>query len=291
LSSVQELYLEGQSLLKRVPNPPLEAKILILKALGLSEESFYSYPERSVSKNKRMEFLRLVSKRVEGMPLAYVIEEKEFWSIPFKVFPGVLIPRPETELLVEKVIELSSGRKELIVDVGTGAGNIALSLAKELPKAEIVATDVSQEALDAAEMNAALQKIAFITFVKGSLFEPLEELQLQKKCDFVVSNPPYVSENEWRSLQEEIVKHEPKMALVAGKGGLEFIEKLIEGAPTFLKLGGTLCFEIGFGQRDDVLSLFGDKWDDPQCFDDLSGIPRLITARQKILASLLQNDV
>ena len=233
----------------------------------------------------------MVSKRVEGMPLAYVIEEKEFWSIPFKVFPGVLIPRPETELLVEKVIELSSGRKELIVDVGTGAGNIALSLAKELPKAEIVATDVLQEALDAAEMNAALQKITTITFVKGSLFEPLEELQLQKKCDFVVSNPPYVSENEWRSLQEEIVKHEPKMALVAGKGGLEFIEKLIEGAPTFLKPGGTLCFEIGFGQRDDVLSLFGDKWDDPQCFDDLSGIPRLITARQKILASLLQNDV
>jgi len=220
------------------------------------------------------------------MPLAYVIEEKEFWSIPFKVFPGVLIPRPETELLVEKVIELSSGRKELIADIGTGAGNIAVSLAKELPKAEIVATDVSQEALDAAEMNAALQKIAFITFVKGSLFEPLEELQLQEKCDFVVSNPPYVSENEWWSLQEEIVKHEPKMALVAGEGGLEFIEKLIEGAPTFLKPGGYLCFEIGFGQREKVLPLFGDKWDDPQCFDDPSGIPRLITARQKILASL-----
>lgn len=228
----------------------------------------------------------MVSKRVEGMPLAYVIEEKEFWSIPFKVFPGVLIPRPETELLVEKVIELSSGRKELIADIGTGAGNIAVSLAKELPKAEIVATDVSQEALDAAEMNAARQKIAFITFVKGSLFEPLEKMQLQEKCDFVVSNPPYVSENEWWSLQEEIVKHEPKMALVAGEGGLEFIEKLIEGAPTFLKPGGYLCFEIGFGQREKVLPLFGDKWDDPQCFDDLSGIPRLITARQKILASL-----
>jgi len=282
LSSVQELYLEGQSLLKKVPNPALEAKVLIIKSLGISEESFYSYPERNVSENQRMEFLRLVSKRMGGMPLAYVIEEREFWSIPFKVLPGVLIPRPETELLVEKVIELSSGEKELIVDVGTGAGNIAVSLARELPMVEIVATDVSQEALDAAEMNAALQKIATITFVKGSLFEPLKKMQLQGKCDFVVSNPPYVSEGEWESLQEEIRNYEPKEALVAGESGLEFIEKLIEGAPTFLKPGGFLCLEIGFGQKEKVLSLFGDKWDDPQCFDDLSGIPRLITTQLSV---------
>lgn len=279
MNSVQELYLEGLSLLKKVPHPALEARVLITKSLGISEEAFYSYPERNVSRNQRMEFLRLVSKRLEGMPLAYVIEEKEFWSLPFKVVPGVLIPRPETELLVEKVIELSSGEKERIVDVGTGAGNIAVSLAKELPQAEIVATDVSQKALDTAEMNAALQKIATITFVKGSLFEPLEKMKLQAKCDFIVSNPPYVSEKEWPSLQEEIRNHEPKEALVAGESGLEFIEKLVEGAPTFLKAGGFLCLEIGFGQKEKVLSLLGDQWNDPRCFDDLSGIPRLITAQ------------
>lgn len=279
MNSVQELYLEGQSLLKKVPNPALEVKVLITKSLGISEESFYSCPERNVSRNQRMEFLRLVSKRLEGMPLAYVIEEREFWSLPFKIAPGVLIPRPETELLVEKVIEFSSGEKEWIVDVGTGVGNIAVSLAKELPKAEIVATDVLQKALDTAELNAALHKIATVTFVKGSLFEPLEKLKLQEKCDFIVSNPPYVSEKEWTSLQEEIRNYEPKEALVAGESGLEFIERLIEGAPTFLKAGGFLCLEIGFGQKEKVLSLFGDKWDDPRCFDDLSGIPRLITAK------------
>lgn len=282
MSSVQELYLEGQSLLKKVPNPSLEAKVLILKSLGISEVSFYSYPDRDASENQRMEFLQLVSKRLEGMPLAYVIEEREFWSIPFKVVLGVLIPRPETELLVEKVIEHSSGEKEWIVDVGTGAGNIAVSLATELPKAKIIATDVSQAALDTAETNAALQKIESITFVKGSLFEPLEKMKLQEKCDFIVSNPPYVSEKEWPSLQEEIRNYEPKEALVAGESGLEFIDKLIQGAPTFLKPGGFLCLEIGFDQKDKVLSLFGDIWNAPQCFDDLSGIPRLITAQLSV---------
>jgi release factor glutamine methyltransferase len=279
LSTIQDLYLRGKTLLKRVTNPPLEAKIILLKSLGISEESFYTYPNRSVSQAQKLKYLRMISKRIEGMPLAYVIEEKEFWSIPFRVYPGVLIPRPETELLVEKVLELAFRRKELIVDLGTGAGNIAVSLAKELLKAEIVATDVSGKALDVAAVNAAQQKISSIRFKKGSLFEPLEKLQLQKKCDIMVSNPPYVSESEWPSLQDEVRLYEPKEALVAGQTGLEFIRKLVKGAPAFLKPRRYLCLEIGYGQKEEALSLFGNEWDDLRCFEDLNGIPRVITAQ------------
>jgi release factor glutamine methyltransferase len=279
LSSIQDLYLKGKALLEKATNPPLEAKIILLKCLGLSEESFYTHPNRSVSEAQSLEYLRMVSKRAEGMPLAYVIEEKEFWSIPFRVCPGVLIPRPETELLVEKVLELSSRRKELIVDLGTGAGNIAVSLARELPAAEIVGTDVSQEALDVAVENASRQKVPSIRFEKGSLFEPLEKLRLQGKCDMIVSNPPYVSEGEWQSLQDEIRLYEPEEALVAGRSGLEFIRRLVKGAPEFLKPGGYLCLEIGYGQNEQALSLFGDDWDDLRCYEDLSSIPRVITAR------------
>jgi len=265
--------------LKSVSDPSLEARQLLLKSTGISGESFYSCPEREVSKSHASKFLRLVSKRLDGMPLAYVLGEKEFWSIGFKVSPGVLIPRPETELLIENVIALSSKENELIADIGTGAGNIAVSLAKELPQARIVASDVSQQALKQAKMNAGLQKISTIEFVRGSLFGPLQKLGFQGKCDFIVSNPPYVSEEEWETLPEEIKNHEPRRALVAGKSGLEIIKRLIQRAPVFLKSGGFLCLEMGFGQQEKVLSFFDGVWDYARCFRDLSGIPRVVIAR------------
>lgn len=266
-------------MLKDVPRPSLETKLLVLKCTGIPESVFYSHPEKEVSRAQENEFFRLISKRKEGMPLAYVIGEKEFWSIPFMVFPGVLIPRPETEILVERVIALSLKQKELIVDIGTGAGVIAVALARELPRARIIATDISQVALKTAGMNAALQKISSITWRRGSLYGPLKNLRMQKKCDFIVSNPPYVSEKEWECLQEDIRNYEPKDALVAGESGLEFIRELIKGAPEFLKPGGYLCLEIGHGRKEKVISLFGDGWEAPQCFRDLSGIARVITAQ------------
>lgn len=280
MSTIQELYTKAKSLLKDFPDAAVESKVLVLKSLAISEEVFYTYPDRRVSKSKVQQFYGLVLKRQQGIPLAYVVGEKEFWSLLFNVSPGVLIPRPETELLIETVIELSSKRKELIVDIGTGAGNIAVSLAKELTQARIVATDVSQQALKQAKINAGLQKISTIEFVRGSLFNPLQKLGFQGKCDFIVSNPPYVSEKEWEALPEEIKNHEPKRALVSGKTGLEIIEKLVSGAPKFLKKGGYLCMEIGFGQQDDVLNLFRKDWVDIDCYKDLNGIPRLITAQK-----------
>ena len=279
MTTIQELYTDSESLLKDFPDASIESKILVLKSLGVSEEVFYSHPDRHVSQTEVQRFYRLVLKRQQGVPLAYIVGEKEFWSLPFRVVPGVLSPRPETELLVEKVIELSARNNELIIDIGTGAGNIAVSLAKELPNVQILATDISRVALKTARLNASLHKVSGIDFVKGNLFSPLKELKLDGHCDIIVSNPPYVPENQWEILQDDIRLHEPKKALIGGKTGLEIIKKLVSGAPKFLKPGGYLCLEIGFDQQDDVLNLFSKDWIGVECFKDLNGLPRIIKGR------------
>lgn len=281
MGAIQELFLKGKSLLQDFSEPDLEAKVLLLKCSSLTEQEFYSYPERKLSRKQERDFYRLISKRLTGFPLAYLTGAKEFWSIPFRVSPGVLIPRPETELIVEKLLELSSKNEETIIDIGTGSGNIAVSLAKELPRARIFATDTSRRALKVARLNARLQNTTNIIFIFASLFYPLKKLGLNGKCDFIVSNPPYVTEREWAELSEEVKNCEPKKALVAGESGLEVIEKLIQDSLPLLKAGGHLIIEIGDDQREKVLSLFGFRWSNLRCFNDLNGIPRVIVARKK----------
>lgn len=275
MSQIQELFLKGKSLLENTSHPNLEAKLLLLKCVSLTEEQFHTSPDYKLSRVQEKHFYRLISRRLAGYPLPYLTGVKEFWSIPFSVFPGVLIPRPETELIVEKTIELSSQGDETIVDIGTGCGNIAISLARELPKARIVATDTSKKALKTARLNAFKQQIPVIRFARGNLFFPLRRLCLERKCDFIVSNPPYVSKEEWAKLPEEIKNHEPKGALMAGKSGLEIIKKLVQGALLYLKPGGYFLVEIGFGQEDKVLSFFNPSWEAVNFFKDLAGISRL----------------
>lgn len=298
--TIQELFHKGKSLLNDLPQSALEAKILLLKCLAIEEEEFLSHPERKVSRKEERDFYKLTSKRLAGFPLAYLTGTKEFWSIPFRVSSGVLIPRPETELVVEKVLELVAQNRavdlmnqvrtnqaaspEVIVDIGTGCGNIAVSLAKELPQARIFATDNSRKPLKVARLNSSLLETDNITFAGGSLFSPLRRFRLMNKCDFIVSNPPYVSEKEWTNLSGEIRNHEPKKALVAGETGLEVIKELIKGSPRFLKNGGYLVFEIGESQEKKVLSFFNSSWEEVRSFNDLTQIPRVIVARYSHLS-------
>ena len=280
MSSIQELILKGTSLLKDKSHPALEAKSLLMESLSINEEEIYAHPDRKVSRFQERQFDRLISERLAGFPLAYLTGKKEFWSISFNVSPGVLIPRPETELLVEKVLELSSNGKETLVDLGTGCGNVAISLAKEMPQAKIFATDISAKAIKIAKSNAFQQRITNVVFVHGDMCSPLKKLGLLAKFDFVVSNPPYVSEKEWIELNHEISTHEPKKALVAGETGLEAISQIIRGAPPFMKAGGYLLLEIGDDQRQDVLSLFDSRWTVIDVFQDLMGIDRVILAQK-----------
>jgi release factor glutamine methyltransferase len=255
----------------------------LLKCLALSEEQLLTSLDQSVSKTQEKYFDRLISKRLTGIPLPYLTGSKEFWSIPFKVSSGVLIPRPETELLVEKVLDFSSGDEEIIVDIGTGCGNIAISLAKEFPSTRILATDKSRKALRLARMNASSLNVSNLTFVAGSLYTPLQKLQLEKKCDFIVSNPPYISEEEWKTISHEIRDHEPESALVAGELGLDVVKPLIQVAPEYLRPGGFLLFEIGYNQMYEVQSIIHSfpVWQDVKFHKDLAGTERVVSARTR----------
>ena len=276
--TIQDLFRDGARLLEDSPQSVLEAKVLLLRAALISEEDFFAAPAAPLAPRTEAFFLRLVERRRAGVPLSYLTGTKEFWSIPLRVSPSVLIPRPETEVLVEKVLELSSRGPESILDIGTGSGNIAVALGRELPRARIVAADISVRALGVARRNAALQKVRQVEFVRSNLFSAFRGTGT--RFDFIVSNPPYVSRREWEGLPPEIRDFEPRRALLAGESGLEFVRRLVRQAATFLRPGGHLIFEIGDGQREDVLELFGRRWTEIETAWDLAGRPRVITARR-----------
>jgi len=281
LSTVHELFQKARHVLQNVAaEPAIETKVILLISTGLTEGQFFASPQRKLSCREESTFYRLINGRLSGVPLAYLTRAKEFWSLSLRILPGVLIPRPETELIVEKVLELSSGKAETIIDIGTGSGNIALALAQELPQARIFATDISARALRLARFNALKHNAVRVTFVQGNLFSALKGLDLEEKCDFIVSNPPYIPAGDWETLSREVREHEPRRALVPGKTGFEFIRRLVKGVPAYLKPGGHLLFEIGQGQREGALAFFDQRWSDVESFDDLSGIPRVIKARK-----------
>ena len=272
------LYRDGITLLGDRPQAALEAKVLLLKAAGLAEERFLAAPERPCPPSVEARFRRLVGRRLCGAPLAHLTGTREFWSIPFEVTPSVLVPRPETEGLVEKVLELATREAELILDVGTGSGCIAVALAKELPRAHVRAVDVSERALRVAARNAARHGAGRVQFQRSDMFAAFRGTGV--KFDFIVSNPPYVSRGDWEGLPAEVRDFEPRRALLAGESGLEVIARLVRRAGTYLRPGGHLVFEIGDGQRDRVLGLFGRRWTEIETSWDLAGKPRVITARR-----------
>jgi len=295
MGAVDDLYRRGLERLEKLgEEAELEARVLLLEACGMSEERFFAEPERSLTEEQERRYFELIEKRVAGIPTAYLLGRKEFWSLTLKVGSGVLIPRPETELVVERVLALvrrrrggggtksepesCSGEGLLVADIGTGSGCLALALGKELPEARIVATDVSAGALDIARENARLLGIRNVSFCEGDLFSPLGEEGLQGQFDVIVSNPPYVREDEWEALAVEIREHEPREALVAGATGLEVIVRLVHGAGRYLKPRGYLVFEIGYGQMPAVKKLFGEGWGKVESFDDLAGVPRVVVA-------------
>jgi release factor glutamine methyltransferase len=273
-----ELFRSGAALLGDRPQALLESKVLLLRAAAISEERYLAAPDRPCPPKTEAFFRRLVERRLAGAPLSHLTGRKEFWSIPIEVTPSVLAPRPETEGLVEKVLELSTREAESILDVGTGSGCIAIALARELPRAEITAVDISERALRVARRNAARHRAKHIEFRRSNLLSAVRGTG--RTFDFIVSNPPYISRQEWERLPADVRDFEPRRALLAGESGLELIERLVRRAAAFLKPGGYLIFEIGEGQRDRVLDLFGRRWTEIETAWDLAGKPRVITARR-----------
>jgi len=261
----------------RVPSPRLNAELLLMFTLNCDRAHLFAHPERELTEEEQSRYDEALTQRSKGVPAQYITGHQEFWGLDLIVSPAVLIPRPETEHLIETVLPLARKlRNPKIADVGTGSGAIALALAKELPNAEIHATDISPSALEIAEANAArLQLERNLFFHDTDLLNGLEAAAF----DFVVSNPPYVGEDEEDQVQLEVRKFEPRTAVFAGPTGLEVIENLIPAAHTVLRPGGYLIMEISGTIADRVRELL-HCWDDVALTNDLQGIPRVASARK-----------
>jgi release factor glutamine methyltransferase len=268
----------------QVPSRALAAELLLMDALGRDRAWIYSHPEALVDAEAARRFFELVAQRTSGVPTQYLTGKQEFWGLEFEVTPAVLIPRPETEHVVEVAMERLGeqrrGEHLRVADVGTGSGCIAIALARELRGAEIVATDISAAALQVARRNAERHGVAGrIRFVECDLLVGAAEQG--RLCDVIVSNPPYVARNEERQLPRDVREHEPREALFGGATGTEIYRRLIAESAQHLTAGGLLVVEIGYGTAEQIRSLF-DKapWKNIRVTNDLAGIPRVISAER-----------
>lgn len=264
----------------QVPSPRMNAELLLMFTLGRERAFLYGHPEYELSVDEEARYNDALGQRSRGTPAQYITGHQEFWGMDFIVSPAVLIPRPETEHVIEVVLacvgRAPSPANLRIVDVGTGSGCIALAMAKELPRAEIHATDISAPALEIARANAArLQLESRIQFHEGNLLDGVAK----NSFDFVVSNPPYVGESEEDSVQLDVRKFEPRNAVFAGQTGLEVIERLIPQSSEVLKSGGWLLMEISGTIAAGVKELLGD-WKNVEVTKDLQGIERVVAAEK-----------
>lgn len=239
-------------------SPRLDAELLLAQVLGFDRIKLYTHFDRPMSSDELAAYRALVKRRVQGEPVAYLLGTKGFWSLELKVDERALIPRPETEVLVDEALELlPEGEEATVVDVGTGTGAIALALATERPELRVVATDVSEDALDLARDNAAaLELDDRVEFVQGDLLGGVDPADLP--CEMIVSNPPYVGEDERGEVMVDVKDYEPEGALFAGADGLDVIRPLIKEAFDALKPGGHFLCEIGYRQGDAVRGLLDD---------------------------------
>ncbi len=271
----------------------LDAELLLGCALKMTREQLLAAAPRELSRDQRERYEALLLRRLRREPLAYVTGKQEFWSLDFVVSKAVLVPRPETELLVEIAVkhaaESSRGDRLRILDLGTGSGAIAVALAKELPEAEILATDISPEALAVARHNAAANGVSTrIRFYQGDLFAAIHH-RIDREFNLIVSNPPYVCRAELSKLEPEVSGWEPRAALDGGCDGLDFYRRIAEEGPRYLRPGGALAVEIGAGTGAAVLALFkrAAAYTEEQIYRDYSGNERVFLASKRIVAMSL----
>lgn len=250
----------------------LDSELLLTFVMKQTRVWLHTWPDNELTPGQYSEFEQLITRRKNGEPIAHIIGEQEFWSLKLKVTPDTLIPRADTERLVELALErIPQASFWNIVDLGTGSGAIALALAKERPSAQVVATDASMKALTIAEENAKLNQLNNIRFVRSSWFDDLEN----HVFEMIVSNPPYIAEND-PHLSSGDVRFEPDTALTSGPAGLDDLSHLISKAPGYLKPGGWLILEHGYDQADAVIQLMQQAgFTNCQDFKDYGGNPRV----------------
>ena len=278
-----------------VPSSAMAAEVLLLHVLECDRAYLYAHPEKELDTDRQRTYQDMLERRAAGMPTQYLTGRQEFWGLNFRVEPGVLIPRPETEHVVEVALKIV--RENLmkpaarIVDVGTGSGCIALALAHELPLADIRAVDISEDALRLAGCNAERLGLANrVRFLQGDLLSPFlpngatpthvsrarHVTNHEPRFDLIVSNPPYISRDEEGALPREVREHEPHAALFSPEEGLGTARRLLEQAEQALCPGGHIVLELGYNQAERIRGFIGDDWTNVEITNDLRGIPRVL---------------
>ena len=259
-----------ESLREVSESPRLDAELLLARALDVPRSYLFAHADEEMDAAAAERFEDTINRRVDGMPLAYITGEREFWSMSLIVSPATLVPRPETEVLVDQaLLRIPMDVQLRVLDLGTGSGAIALAIARERPLCEVVATDVSEDALAVAKVNAREHAIPNIEFIHGSWIEPVSE----QMFDVIVSNPPYVANDDPHL---DCLKHEPHLALASGDDGLDAIRIIAAGAGTILNPGGTLLLEHGAEQHAAIAeTLSANGWIETVLARDFSGLPRV----------------
>lgn len=277
MRTVEQLLREAVEKLREAgaDTPLLDAEVMLSRILACSRTHLLAHPQTRPPREAVEWFAQSVSRRSQREPLAYIVGEREFYGIRFEVTPAVLIPRPETEILVETAVTVLQGVPDpTVADVGVGSGAVAVSIAKSVPEAVVYATESSEATLEVAERNANRAGVSDrVQLLKGDLLEPLAG----RSFDLIVSNPPYVPSAEIDRLEPEIAKYEPRQALDGGPDGLDYYRRLGPDAPEYLKAGGVLAVEVGAGQSPAVAKLFqANGFQDVRSVRDYSGIERVV---------------
>ena len=273
--TIKQAITKGMIMLKsnNVESPKLKARLLLQYVLDKPRQYIIVYDNKEIDKQQQWQYFVNIEKLTKGVPLQHITHRQEFMKMDFFVDENVLIPRPDTEILVEEVIKIAQKyNSPRILDLCTGSGAIAIALKKFVPNADITAVDISEKALEIAQKNAKKLETK-INLLKSDLFDKLDN----KKFDIIVSNPPYIRKDEIKKLSEEVQK-EPKIALDGGEDGLDFYRIITEQAINYLKTGSFLCFEIGYNQKNDVIKIIEDEqnYKNTYCKKDLYGNDRII---------------
>lgn len=267
---------------KGIEAPSLEARLLLAHVLDCKPIDVLVRSFDEPTDDERTRYRELIQRRVQGWPVAYLVGSKDFFLLRFEVTPAVLIPRPDTETLVQTALELLKPQPAArVLDLGTGSGCIAISLAHQCPGLALDAVDISPDALDVARRNAAIHGVdGRVRFHLGDLFAPIPD---EARFDLIVGNPPYIAPSEIAKLAPDVRDHEPRLALDGGPDGLAFYRRIAADAGNFLKSGGTLLLEIGYTQNESVRGIFAERaeWNLGDSVKDLDGRWRVVAARRR----------